>query len=77
MGVPKSWDRTVFPKPGAEVRVRVGEPLEIAPRLDAPRMEELRSLLERRLLAMHEELDAVTGFSDEQPLQSEAATVPS
>jgi lysophospholipid acyltransferase (LPLAT)-like uncharacterized protein len=73
----KSWDRTVFPKPGAAVRVRIGEPLEVAPRLDSPRVEELRALLERRLLAMHAELDAITGFRDDEPLQADvrAATL--
>jgi hypothetical protein len=69
----------VIPKPGAEVRVRVGEPLEVAARLDETRTEELRSLLERRLLAMHAELDAKTGFSDAEPLQAKvgAATLSS
>jgi lysophospholipid acyltransferase (LPLAT)-like uncharacterized protein len=73
----QSWDRTVFPKPGAVVRVRIGEPLRIEPRVDPLRIEELRLLLERRLLAMHEELDEITGFRDEEPLRADvrAATL--
>jgi lysophospholipid acyltransferase (LPLAT)-like uncharacterized protein len=70
----QSWDRTVIPKPGAQVRVRIGEPLEIAERLDPTRTEELRRLLERRLLAMHDELDAITGFRDVEPLQAPSGT---
>jgi lysophospholipid acyltransferase (LPLAT)-like uncharacterized protein len=66
----KSWDRTVIPKPGARVLIRMGEVLEVHPGLDAVRTEELRTMLERRLLSMHAELDAVTGFSDAEPLRA-------
>jgi lysophospholipid acyltransferase (LPLAT)-like uncharacterized protein len=71
----KSWDRTVFPKPRAQVHVRIGEPIPVHAGIDAARTEELRRLLERRLLVMHAELDASTGFSDAEPLQAPTGTV--
>ena len=65
-----SWDRTVIPKPGANVRVLIGEPMELAAKMDEQQAEAARLELERRLIAMHIELDARTGFSDSQPLQA-------
>jgi len=65
----KSWDRTVFPRRGAQVRILIGEPIEVAPKMDAAATEALRALLEGRLLAMHVELDARTGFTDTEPMQ--------
>jgi lysophospholipid acyltransferase (LPLAT)-like uncharacterized protein len=67
----KSWDRTVFPKRGAQVLIRIGEPIEIAPKLDAPSTEAIRIKLEQRLLAMHTELDSRTGFTDSEPLRAQ------
>jgi lysophospholipid acyltransferase (LPLAT)-like uncharacterized protein len=64
----KSWDRTVIPKPRAEIHILIGQPLEIHPQADAGRIEELRLELQRRLIAMHAELDARVGFKDTQPL---------
>jgi hypothetical protein len=52
----------------------MGEVLEVSPGLDPARTEELRSVLERRLLGMHAELDAITGFSDAEPLQAPVGT---
>ncbi|MGH8308773.1 MAG: lysophospholipid acyltransferase family protein [Steroidobacteraceae bacterium] len=72
----KSWDRTVIPKPRAEVRVRIGEPLEVPPRLDESRTEEVRRLLERNVLAMHIDLDSQTGFTDAEPLQAPRTPAP-
>ncbi len=71
----KSWDRSVFPRRGAEVRILVGEPIEVAPKMDATSTEALRALLEKRLLAMHAELDERSGFSDTEALQAPATSV--
>jgi len=57
----KSWDRTVIPKRHAQIRILIGEPIEVAPRLDVTQLNLLRASLERRLLSMHAELDARTG----------------
>lgn len=64
-----SWDRTVIPKPGAKIRILIGEPMELPARMDEQQAESARIELQRRLLAMHLDLDARTGFSDSQPLQ--------
>jgi lysophospholipid acyltransferase (LPLAT)-like uncharacterized protein len=66
----KSWDRTVVPKRHARIRIRIGEPIEVAPRLDESRLDLVRATLEQRLLRMHAELDARTGFSDSEPLRA-------
>jgi lysophospholipid acyltransferase (LPLAT)-like uncharacterized protein len=70
--IQKSWDRTVIPKPGARIRIRIGEPMKLPAQLDAEGVEELRLSFERRLIAMHHELDSRTGFTDTQPLQISA-----
>jgi lysophospholipid acyltransferase (LPLAT)-like uncharacterized protein len=68
-----SWDRTVIPKPGAEIRILIGEPLQIPRNADELQTEEVRAELQRRLLEMHADLDARVGFKDSQPLQSSQA----
>jgi lysophospholipid acyltransferase (LPLAT)-like uncharacterized protein len=65
----KSWDRTVIPKRGAEIRILIGEPLQIPRQLDEHSAEELRIELQERLLAMHADLDARIGFKDTEPLR--------
>jgi lysophospholipid acyltransferase (LPLAT)-like uncharacterized protein len=65
----RSWDRTVIPKLGAQIRILVGEPMDIPARMDEQKSEALRLELQNRLLAMHLDLDARTGFTDTQPLQ--------
>lgn len=65
----KCWDRMSIPKRHARIRVLIGEPIEVPPKLDATQLEGVRALLEERLLAMHTELDSRTGFSDTQPLK--------
>jgi lysophospholipid acyltransferase (LPLAT)-like uncharacterized protein len=67
----KSWDRTVVPKWGAEIRLLIGEPMEVPERLEAKQLEAERAKLERVLLEMHEELDARVGFWDTEPLRKE------
>jgi lysophospholipid acyltransferase (LPLAT)-like uncharacterized protein len=66
----KCWDRMVIPKRHAQVRILIGEPIEVAPRLDAAQLESVRASLEERLLSLHAELDARTGFRDSQPLKA-------
>jgi lysophospholipid acyltransferase (LPLAT)-like uncharacterized protein len=65
-----SWDRTVIPKPGARINILIGEPMELPARMDEQQTESVRRELERRLIAMHLDLDARTGFSDSEPLQA-------
>ena len=73
----KCWDRMVIPKRHAKIRILIGEPIEVAPKLPQGGEEQIRLLLEERLLSMHAALDARTGFRDSQPLKSQApATVP-
>ena len=66
----KSWDRTVIPKPRAQIQLVIGQPLEVPPRLDLAGLEAQRANLERVLLGMHAELDSRIGFTDSQPLQA-------
>jgi lysophospholipid acyltransferase (LPLAT)-like uncharacterized protein len=65
-----SWDRTVIPKPGARINILIGEPMELPAKMDERQAESARSELERRLIALHLDLDARTGFSDPEPLQA-------
>ena len=65
----KSWDRTVFPRWGATVHVSMGEPLAVPAKLDAAALEAVRLELERRTVALHHELDELSGFRDAEPLQ--------
>jgi len=64
-----SWDRTTLPRRGAEVRIHIGEPIEIPAKLDATALEAQRVSLENYLLGLHVALDARTGFSDTEPLR--------
>jgi lysophospholipid acyltransferase (LPLAT)-like uncharacterized protein len=66
----KSWDRTVIPKPHARLRIRIGDPMEVPAKLDAEATEALRLRLERSLLGMHAELDALTGYRDTVPMRA-------
>jgi lysophospholipid acyltransferase (LPLAT)-like uncharacterized protein len=65
----KCWDRMVIPKRHAQIRILIGEPIEVPPKLDEEGYERIRALLEERLLSMHASLDARTGFTDSQPLK--------
>jgi lysophospholipid acyltransferase (LPLAT)-like uncharacterized protein len=64
-----SWDRTVIPKPAARVGILMGEPMELPARMDEQQTEGARLELQRRLIALHIDLDSRTGFADAQPLQ--------
>lgn len=66
----KSWDRTLIPKPGARMRVRIGEPIEVPAKLDPDQTEALRRHLEKVLLDMHTDLDRLSGFRDTEPLRA-------
>jgi lysophospholipid acyltransferase (LPLAT)-like uncharacterized protein len=66
----RSWDRTVIPKLGAEIRILIGEPMDIPRQLNESQVEDLRVDLQQRLIAMHLDLDARIGFKDSQPLQA-------
>ena len=70
---PWSWDRTVFPLPFARVHVVFGELIDVPSGLDAAGMEDVRQRLERSLLALHQEADALSGFADSAPLQAASA----
>ena len=45
----KSWDSQQVPKPGSEVAIAVGEPMYVAPRLEAAAIDRARVDLQRRL----------------------------
>jgi lysophospholipid acyltransferase (LPLAT)-like uncharacterized protein len=64
-----SWDRTVIPKVGAQIRILIGEPMELPPRWDDAQAEVFRARLEQKLIAMHVDLDSRIGFSDSEPLR--------
>ena len=71
----KCWDRMVIPKRHAKIRVLIGEPIEVPPKLDEVELERMRVMLEERLLSMHAALDGRTGFKDTQPLKHPAPPV--
>ena len=51
----RSWDRHQVPKPGATVRVAIGEPLYVA-ETDEATLEQARLVLETRLLELEQSL---------------------
>jgi lysophospholipid acyltransferase (LPLAT)-like uncharacterized protein len=65
-----SWDRTVLPLPFARVHVVFGNVIEVPEDLDQAGLETVRLRLERTLLELHAEADALAGFSDTVPLQA-------
>jgi lysophospholipid acyltransferase (LPLAT)-like uncharacterized protein len=64
-----AWDRTLIPKPGATVTVRIGEPIEVPSKLDEDGYESIRRLLEERMFSLHSNLDRQTGYHDPEPLR--------
>lgn len=65
----RSWDRTVIPKPGATILVRIGQPISVPDTLDETALESLRQRLQHTLLELHRQADTVTGYRDSEPLQ--------
>jgi len=65
-----TWDRTALPLPWARVCVLYGEPLEVPRRLSAEQTERILADLETRLLELHREADALSGFRDTEPMQA-------
>lgn len=66
----RSWDRTAMPKPFSEVHVGFGAPIAVPRGIDDAHMEALRLQLEQSMLAVHAELDQLSGFRDSEPLQA-------
>jgi lysophospholipid acyltransferase (LPLAT)-like uncharacterized protein len=64
-----SWDRTIIPKPGATVNVRIGQPIEVPVKLDEAQLEQLRRRLEDTMFDLHRDLDIATGYRDAEPLR--------
>ncbi|MFM8586402.1 MAG: lysophospholipid acyltransferase family protein [Gammaproteobacteria bacterium] len=64
-----AWDRTLIPKPGATVRVRIGQPIDVPAKLDEDGYESIRRLLEERMFSLHSTLDQQTGYHDPEPLR--------
>jgi hypothetical protein len=60
----------VIPKWGATVAVRAADPIPVPAKLSPEELEALRLRVETTMLQLHTGLDAETGYSDSQPLQS-------
>jgi lysophospholipid acyltransferase (LPLAT)-like uncharacterized protein len=48
----KSWDRHQVPKPGSEIGIAIGEPIDVAPRADEEAIEGARVQLEHALVRL-------------------------
>ena len=59
----------MVPKPGAHIRILIGEPMLMPMGMDEHEVETSRLELQTRLLALQVDLDARTGFTDSEPLQ--------
>lgn len=70
----RSWDRTIIPKPGARVHVRMAEPIAVPAALDESALESMRQRLETTLLDLHHAADRATGYRDAEPLQVRAVS---
>lgn len=64
-----AWDRTIIPKPGATVTVRIGTPIAVPAKLDELGFETLRRQLEETMFTLHSNLDRQTGYQDSEPLR--------
>jgi lysophospholipid acyltransferase (LPLAT)-like uncharacterized protein len=56
-----SWDRHQIPKPGADVAVAIGDPIDIAPRADAEAIEAGRQAVERAIALLEVRARALLG----------------
>ena len=55
----KSWDRHQVPKPGSDVAIAIGEPMDVPPKADEATIESKRQELERVLAQMEEQARAL------------------
>lgn len=65
-----TWDRTALPLPWARVFVVYGDPIEVPKKLTPEETLKFLLDLENRLLELHREADAMTGFHDTEPMQA-------
>jgi lysophospholipid acyltransferase (LPLAT)-like uncharacterized protein len=56
-----SWDRHQIPKPGADVAIAIGEPIDIEPRADDDAIEAGRQAIERTLTRLEARAHALLG----------------
>ncbi len=66
-----AWDRTLLPFPFAKVVFAYGKPIDVPGKLNAKQIEEVRSLVEDRLLELQRTADSLTGFTDHEPIQDD------
>jgi hypothetical protein len=55
----KSWDQHQVPKPGSDLAIVIGEPMDVAPRADQATIERARQELERVLVRLESEAKAM------------------
>ncbi|MCC7008342.1 MAG: lysophospholipid acyltransferase family protein [Acidobacteria bacterium] len=60
----KSWDRHQVPKPGSDLAIAIGDPIEVAARASETDIEEGRQALERALGRLEHQTIAMLGTSD-------------
>jgi lysophospholipid acyltransferase (LPLAT)-like uncharacterized protein len=56
-----SWDRHQIPKPGADVAIAIGAPIDIAPGADDEAIEAGRQALERAIRRLETRARAIVG----------------
>lgn len=56
-----SWDRHQVPKPGSDVAVAIGEPIDVPPLADEAAIESWRETLERALVSLEERTRLMLG----------------
>ena len=70
----RSWDRMLLPHLNATVPILFGDPIEVPSRLDDEAAEAVRRHVEEKVVDLHLEADARTGFTDTEPLQDPTAS---
>lgn len=63
----RSWDRTIVPKPWAEVAMVIGAPMTVEPELAEMALEQVRLRVEESLLALVRRADTLLGADDPGP----------
>ena len=61
---PRSWDRTIIPKPFARVKVKIGREFRFEPGLDRGQIEQARLALEEEMNRLTDELDQMTCYRE-------------